>query len=411
MSDFEALRKRIEGYGQQIIEAQRRLIAVPALGPANGGQGELAKAEVVQGWLTELGLKVERVDCPDPRVESGVRPNLVATLAGGDGPPVWVLAHLDVVPPGPADSWSSDPWSLRVEGDRLHGRGAEDNHHGLLASFFAVKALVESGVTPAGKVGLVMVADEETGSLLGLDYLLRARPDLMKPRDLIIVPDAGEPDASLIEVAEKSILWLKVEVTGRQVHASTPDKGVNALMAAARMMVAVRQVRDSFGLRDELFTNPGSTMEPTRHEAGVPNINTIPGQEIFYLDCRVLPTIPLDQVESAFRDGFQAIAVEEGVTVSISPVQKLQAPPATDPAAPVVTALRQAIERVHGVKARPGGIGGGTVAAFFRQRGLPVAVWSSAFHTAHMPDEWTSLSALIKDAQVFARLFAGQGRA
>lgn len=407
MATAEEILAHVAGYGEQIIEAQRQLVAVPALGPTNGGQGELAKAELVQGWLADLGLAVARVDAPDPRVEAGLRPNLVATLAGGGGPKVWVLSHLDVVPVGDPALWTGDPWGLRVEGDRLYGRGVNDNHHGLVASFFGVKALVEMGVAPPGQVGLILVSDEETGSLYGLDHVLQARPELFGPEDLIVVPDVGDTDSSLIEVAEKSIFWLKVEVRGRQVHASTPDRGVNALTAAARMMVAVREIKARFPERDELFTLPVTSMEPTRHDAGVENINTIPGREVFYVDCRVLPEIDLDRVEAAFAEAFGEIARQEGVELALSVVQRLQAPPATPADAPVVGALKAAIARVHGVQARPGGVGGGTVAAFFRKRGLPVAVWYTDNHTAHMPDEWTSLTALIRDAQVFALLGAG----
>lgn len=403
----EEILAQIAGYGEQIIEAQRRLVAVPALGPTNGGQGELAKAELAQGWLEGLGLAVERVDAPDARVEPGLRPNLVATLAGGGGRRIWILSHLDVVPVGDPQLWTSDPWRLRVEGDRLYGRGVNDNHHGLVASFFGVKALVELGVVPPGQVGLILVSDEETGSLYGLDHVLKTRPELFAPDDLIVVPDVGEPDSSLIEVAEKSIFWLRVEVRGRQVHASTPDRGVNALTAAARMMVAVRDIKARFPERDELFTLPMSSMEPTRHDAGVENINTIPGREVFYVDCRVLPQIDLDRVEAAFAEVFGEIARQEGVELDLSLVQRLQAPPATAADAPVVKALQGAIARVRGVQARPGGVGGGTVAAFFRQRGLPVAVWYTDNHAAHVPDEWTSLADLIKDAQVFALLCAG----
>ncbi|MFH1033803.1 MAG: M20 family metallo-hydrolase [Pseudomonadota bacterium] len=407
MSRAEELLSRIEGFGPQMIEALAKLTAVPALGPANGGQGEMAKARLLEPWLNDLGLVVERADAPDERVEGGARPNLLARLPGGDGPAMWVLAHLDVVPVGELAQWDSDPWTLRVEGDKLYGRGVEDNHHGLLSGYFAIKALKDLGLTPPGPAGLALVSDEETGSLLGLDHLLKVRGDAFAPRDLIVVPDSGRPDASLIEVAEKSIYWLKVEVTGSQVHGSVPHKGVNALYAAARMMVEVRQVAKHFDRQDPLFRPPISTMEPTAKEKGVENINTIPGRDVFYVDCRVLPGIPLDQVRQEFRRRFEAIAAQEGAQVAISEVQCLQAPPATPADAPVVLALTRAIARVHGVEAHPGGIGGGTVAAFFRQRGLPVAVWSCTQNTAHMPNEWTSLKALIKDTQVMALLYAG----
>ena len=282
-----------------------------------------------------------------------------------------------MVPTGDPDAWTSDPWTLRVEGDRLYGRGTVDNHQGLLSSFFALKAVIETGEEPAGPCGLLMVSDEETGSGHGLDHVLKVRPDMFQPADLIVVPDAGEPEGDFIEVAEKSILWLKVEVTGKQVHASTPDKGINALYASARMMVETRELHKDFPGRNPLFSPPGSTFEPTRKEAGVPNVNTIPGRDVFYIDCRVLPDLALEQVMDTVRNRFSAIAAETSTQVKIEPVQRLQAPAGTDPEAPVVKALQKAIKQVRGVEARPGGVGGGTVAAFFRQRGLR---WRSGTH-------------------------------
>jgi succinyl-diaminopimelate desuccinylase len=371
MAEVKKLMDQVAGYEDQIIEIMKQIVAIPALGPTNGGQGELAKAEYVEELAAGWGLNLERVDAPDERVESGIRPNLVATYPGGDGPKVWVLAHLDVVPPGPVADWGGDPWQLRVEGEKLIGRGANDNNGGLLASLFGLKALMDLDITPKGQVGLIMVADEETGSAYGLDYVLKKRPDLFSPEDMIIVPDAGNDEGTLIEVAEKSVLWLKVVVSGKQVHGSTPQKGVNALYSAARMMVAVREVAARFPATDELFSPPFSTFEPTRTEAGVPNINTVPGRHEFYIDCRVLPSNDLQAVLDDFTETFEAIAAQEGAGVEITAEQFLPAPPPTAADAPVVLALKEAIKDVKGLESYAGGIGGGTVAAFFRQRGLP----------------------------------------
>ncbi len=408
MDQAQQIIEKAQSFKAQIIEAQRELVAIPALGPDNGGDGEMAKARLVQSWLEDLGLQIQRIDAPDDRVPGGLRPNIAAVLPGsGNGPRVWVLSHLDVVPPGELSLWGGDPWTLRVDGDRLYGRGVNDNHAGLVASYFGLKAIAELGITPPGDVGLLMVADEETGSAYGLDHVVDARPDLFSPDDIIVVPDSGREDGSMIEVAEKSMLWLKVVVTGKQVHASVPQKGKNALYAAARMMVAVREVAARFPGNDELFSPPFSTMEPTRKEVGVENINTVPGRDVFYVDCRVLPPVPLDEVIAAFGEVFGAIAKEEGVGVEISIVQKLQAPPATSEDSPVVKALQKCIGKVLGVEAKPAGIGGGTVAAFFRKKGLPAAVWQTAEETAHMPDEWTSLNALVKDSAIFGLLYSG----
>jgi succinyl-diaminopimelate desuccinylase len=407
MAIAKQIMNRVAGYENQIVEHMSQIVAVPALGPDNGGQGEAEKAEVVEAWLRELGMDILRVDAPDDRVDCGFRPNIIATYPGGDGPKMWVLSHLDVVPTGPVELWSSDPWTLRREGDRLYGRGTLDNHCGIISSFFALKALIDMGITPKGQVGLIMVSDEETGSQYGLDYVVQNKGELFSPDDLIVVPDVGNDQGTMIEVAEKSILWLKVVVNGLQVHGSTPEKGVNALYTAARMMVAVREAYRDFPQQDDLYEPPISTYEPTRTEAGVPNINTIPGKHEFYIDCRVLPEIDLKQLLKSFTDRFQAIAAEEGARVELIPIQMLQAPQATPVDAPVVNELTRLIKEVKGKDAVASGVGGGTVASFFRARGLKVAVWCTMPDTAHMPDEYSLMPDLIGDAQIFARMFAG----
>ena len=79
------------------------------------------------------------------------------------------------------------------------------------------------------------MADEETGSLYGLEHLLNTAPHFFNPDDLYIVPDAGSSKGDVIEIAEKSQLWLKVQTTGIQCHGSTPQKGRNAFLAGADM--------------------------------------------------------------------------------------------------------------------------------------------------------------------------------
>ena len=96
------------------------------------------------------------------------------------------------------------------------------------------------------------------------------------------------------------------------------------------------------------------------------------------------------------------------VSLTVEPVQELPSPPPTDPDAPVVKALVKAIRKVYGREARPQGIGGGTVAAFFRQRLLPAAVWMTVTHSAHQPNEYCLLSNLVGDARVLAHVFLSE---
>ena len=267
------------------------------------------------------------------------RPNLVAYLPGKRPEKVWVLSHMDVVPPGDLSLWDSDPFTLRVDGDRLYGRGTEDDHHGIVMSLMAVRAFLDLELTPERTLALALVADEETGNDKGLAYLLREHPGLFSPQDLIIVPDAGSKDGTMIEVAEKSILWLKLTLLGQQGHASRPHKAKNTLRAAAHVIVALDELQREFPRQNPLFRPPMSTFEPTRKEANVPNINTIPGRDVFYLDCRVLPDYDLAQVTERVRAIATEAAEKFGVTLEVEPVQTLASAPPTAPEAPVVKAL------------------------------------------------------------------------
>ena len=408
MSDknlFARVAERLGTYQQQIIDLQRELVSRNAVGPDHGGPGEVEKAAFLAALLRDWGLQVDNFPAPDDRVAGGERPNLVAWVPGQRPEKVWVLSHMDVVPPGNEALWDSDPFTLRVEGDRIYGRGTEDDHHGIVTSLMAVKAILDLGIEPPRTIALALVSDEETGNEKGLIHLLQEQPQLFAPEDLIIVPDAGSLDGTLVEVAEKSILWLRLTLEGKQCHASRPDLGRNTLRACAHVILALEELAREFPAENPLFRPAVSTFEPTKKEANVPNINTIPGRDVFYLDCRVLPEYDLARVKEKVLALGEDAARRFEVSLQVEPVQELPSAPATPLEAPVVKALERAIREVYGREANPRGIGGGTVAAFFRQKGLPAAVWMTVSQTAHQPNEFSLLSNILGDARVLAHVF------
>lgn len=398
---------KIDGYTAGMIDLQSRLTAIPALGPENDGVGEKEKADFLEKWMAdEIGFdSVDHYDAPDDRVPAGIRPNIVAVMKGASSDRrVWVMGHIDVVPPGDLEKWDTNPWEVVEKDGKLYGRGTEDDQHGIVTPLFALKAIKELGGTLPYDVGVVVVSAEETGSEHGIGYLLE-NSDLFGKNDYIIVPDAGEPDGSMIEVAEKSIFWLKVETTGKQCHASTPAAGVNAHYAGAHLITRLHALHEIFPKVDEVFDPPISTFQATKKEANVPNVNTIPGDDVFYLDMRVLPGIDLAEVEAEIRKICDGVEKEFDVTINLSAAQKEEAAPATPADAKVVLALAAAIKDVYGIEAKPMGIGGGTVAAFFRRAGLNAVVWSKIEDTCHQPNEYTTVENMVGDTKVFANLF------
>ena len=403
---FDRVARRIDEYRDEAVALQKGLVAIPALAPENGGDGEAEKAAYLKPILAEIGFdEIVEYNAPDDRVSAGFRPNMAAKIHGADrSRTVWIMSHIDVVPPGDLGLWTKcSPYEVVVEEDRIYGRGVEDNHQGLVASLLTAKAFRDEGVVPATDVGLLIVADEETASRYGLEYIAREH-DIFGADDLIVVPDGGLPDGTMIEVAEKSLVWLHFTTLGKQCHGSTPELGVNAHRAAANLVVRLDELYRIFPGTDDLFMPPGSTFEPTKKELNVPNINTIPGEDHVYFDCRILPDIDLDKFMEEVDGICKSVESDFGVKVEVDTPQYAAAAPPTATDAPVVKALREAIREVYGVEARPMGIGGGTVAAIIRKKGLPAAVWARIDDMAHQPDEYCTLTNLLGDAKVFAYL-------
>ncbi len=406
MTTFDKITKRIDSFRDEMIDMQIKLCSIPAMSPQSGGEGEAQKAEVLLEFLKKNGFQsIEIIKAPDLETPAGYRPNILAVHKGkNSSKTTWIMTHLDVVPPGELALWKGDPFKAWVEEGKIYGRGVEDNQQDMLASLYALKAFQAEGIKPNFDVGIALVADEETGSEKGIQYVLN-QTQAFRSQDLIIVPDAGSEEGDMIEVAEKSILWLKFKTLGKQAHGSTPEKGINSFKAASFLVKELDDLYQIFPKKDPLFDPPISTFEPTKKEANVPNINTIPGEDIFYMDNRILPEYKVEDVEAKIKNMAKNIEKKFKVRIELIENQKAPAAPPTPATAPVVSALKKAVKVVYNKDAKPKGIGGGTVAALFRQAGFNAACWAKLDETAHQPNEYCIIDNMLGDAKVFAHVF------
>ena len=402
---FSILKKYIRESERDMVSLETLLTSIPALAPENGGDGETKKADALEKWLRDAGFtNVERFEAPDSRVSSGKRPSLVVTIPGkNDDVRIWSMAHLDVVPVGEKSLWETDPWKVFEKDGKLFGRGVEDNQQGLVSSAFAALSFVKNGITPSNTIKLLFMADEEVGSKYGIIWLLK-NTDLFRKNDLILIPDGGDSNGETIEVAEKNILWLKFHVLGKQAHGSRPDQGNNACLAACDLSLRINALEKVLDKRDSLFEPDRSTIQPTRRLSNVDGVNIIPGEDIFFVDARILPCYSINQVLSLVDKVCESIENDYGVEAFYEVIQSSESP-ATDVNAPVVKKLSEALKEVHGIKARTIGIGGGTVGAELRREGFACAVWSTLDECAHMPNEYCVIENMVKDAETLAYMF------
>ncbi|MDD3370378.1 MAG: M20 family metallo-hydrolase [Alphaproteobacteria bacterium] len=406
---LERILAHLDAQKQTVIDVQRALVAVPALSPENGGTGESEKAEVLKKLLTSIGLsEIKDIPSPDPRVPSGNRPNLAAVIRGRDRTrTLWVVSHIDVVPPGDLSLWTTRPFELTVDGDTLIGRGVEDDHHGIVSSFLLAKALIDERTDPPVNYGMLFVSDEESGNRHGIEHVVKNHRNLFGPNDMFLIPDYGNTTSEPVDIAEKGVLWLKISVTGKQSHSSQPQEGCNALTAAAALILKLRELHDLFDKQDPLFDPPQSTFEATKMQETPGSINILPGRTVFHMDCRTLPDYALTDVLKEIRIMGGAVEKTHGVKVDIETVQSTQAAAPTPQGSELIERLLPAIGTVYGNAPKLVGVGCFTVACSLRHAGYPAAAWASFNETPHKPNERSSIALTVNDAKVIARtLFA-----
>ncbi|MEW9548961.1 ArgE/DapE family deacylase [Nonomuraea sp. NPDC050783] len=160
----------------------------------------------------------------------------VAAVTGGEGPPALALqGHVDVVPTGDLAKWAgSDPFSARVEGDVLYGRGACDMKAGLVANLAVARAIHRAGVRLARPLAVHCVISEEDGGLGAFATLARGHT-----AEAAVIT---EPTSGAVITANAGALTFRLEIAGRAAHGATRYEGVNAVEVFWPVFEAIRRL-------------------------------------------------------------------------------------------------------------------------------------------------------------------------
>jgi succinyl-diaminopimelate desuccinylase len=397
----------LEKYREDIIELYKKFIPVKAISPESNGEGEWERAKVLLEIIKDLFDDIKIIEVSDERVKEKSRPNIIAIKYGKNkNRTFWIIAHIDTVPEGSRELWKYNPFNVTVEGNKIYGRGVQDNGNGIVLGIILAKILKENNIVPEINYGLILASDEETGSKYGLRYIVEKYDNLFRKEDWILVPDAGSEDGLEIEIAEKGILWLKFKVIGKQVHASTPDLGINSTKLGSMLILELYDALHSkYNKENNLFNPSKSTFEPTKVEKNVDNVNIIPGEFVFYYDCRILPDYNLDEVYDTVKYICKEFERNYNCKVQIEVVNKdypsiLENIDNNE----FLNKLKELIKKYKGKEAKIVGIGGGTYAKYLREKGLNAIVWSTYNESAHMPNEYIIIDDLLNDMKILLEI-------
>ncbi len=359
----------------EIVELTAELIEKETVNPP--GNEYLAK-EVIVNSLERLKARVEITEG-----EKG-RPNILGYFGEGE-PSVAIIAHLDVVPAG--SGWKSNPFSARVHEGRIYGRGALDNKGPYAAAWAGVKAILESSLPFKGTIILGAVADEERGSRLGMELLLKKG---FSP-SFAIIPDGGKLDELVI--GEKGLIWLKISSRGKAAHACRPEKGENAIYEMVDFLSAIRNYRFK-GDFHPLFNEP--TLNLGGIEGGqVPNMVADKCEAI--LDIRY----PVGMKSNDIFTQLKNLAKEKNLKIEIERVN-LSQPHIVEENSPLVAAFRKTGKRM-GMNLRLGTTGGNSIAKNLYFKGVPGITHSPTEEDlAHQANEYVKVENLVRCARLWA---------
>lgn len=377
----------------EIVEIQKNLVSIKALAPENGGDGETEKNQYIKQHLKNFSGTFTDYPIKDERVSAGFRPNTTFVIPGTDSTrTLWLVSHTDVVPEGDRSLWESEPFALRVDDDILIGRGVQDNHSSIVSAMLTARLIAKSGKTPPVNFGAAFFADEEMGSTLGIAAVMDEY-EVFSKNDIIYVPDMNTPEGNVIEIAEKSCVWIEITIHGSQCHGSRPDIGTNAHRAGIYFAMEIEALRkNKYGAKNDLYDYPLSSIEPTKVDKNVGNINTIPGEHRMAYDCRILPEYDIDKLRADFETAGKKIEKEFGVRISFAYPNIIRALPQTDTNCPALRYMKTALKNALGKEMILKGVGGSTCAYYIRKHGINAVVSGLGPHSAHMPNEYISIT-------------------
>ncbi len=385
---------------QPALEAfLQRLVQTPSVFlPDVPGANEEAAARLVYELLKSWGWT------PLWEEVAPGRPNIVAELSGslGPGPLLLMEGHTDVVTPGDPAGWRDDPFSGRIEGRVLYGRGAVDMKGGLAAMLFAARALQLAGAPFHGRLRLLVPVDEE-GYMLGIKQMVARGHADGADGCIVCEPEGGE-----LCVAQKGSLRLRLLSYGRIAHGAMPHKGINALAGMVRWLGRVLELEAAlnaeYGVHPLLgpsYVTPTVARAPLSGEAS--QINCLPDSCDAFLDIRTVPGIDHGALASRIAAlGEQVRAEHPAYSFAVEVVDDR---PATeiDPEHPVARAVAMAHAQIYGAPPPLGGVPGSTDGTILvRDRGVPVVVYGPGDKwLPHQPDERIDLDEVVRAARVY----------
>ena len=349
------------------VELTRQLIERRSVTPEDAGCQELLISR-----LAPHGFEVERLRFGD--VE-----NFWALRRGGAGPLLCLAGHTDVVPAGPAEGWTSDPFDASIRDGLLYGRGAADMKSGLAAMVTATEEFVGRRPAHAGAIAFLVTSDEEGKSVDGTRRVVEWLQARKQGIDLCLIaePSSLERFGDNIRVGRRGSLSARLTVHGVQGHVAYPERADNPIhrFTPALAELVARHWDDGHG-----HFKPTS-FQVSNMNAGTGAPNVIPGELVARFNLRWSPAQTLGGLKAAV----QGVLDRHGLRYSIDWYEA--GLPFYSPPGRLAAATSDAIEALTGRRPQATTGGGTSDGRFIAPMGAEIVELGVRNESIHKLDE------------------------
>lgn len=383
---------------QRVTHLLSDLVKIESINPdlVPGGSGEKEIAAFLGSYLEGAGIEARVWDAAPGR------PNVVGILRGtGGGRTLLIDAHTDTV----SVEGMADPFSCRVEGGKLYGRGAADDKAGVAAAVEAIIALKESGVQLSGDVIVAGAADEEYASV-GTEALVK---EYRADGCIIGEPSRLSQGLNLgIGVGSGGFVWAQIETQGVAAHGSLHQVGVDAIEHMGPVLIAFSDLKKRL-LAQPAYRNPLATYQaehnPSLHasliEGGV-DLATYPERCLLSIERRLVygetfdqARAELDDVLARAADGLANFQAEARVLLERAPWEAEQGP--------LLEILTAEVTAELGTPPARYAVGGWNDGALTSGADIPTVVFGPNGDGWHASGEHADVESLVRCARVMAR--------
>ena len=373
------------------IQLTRDLIRCPSVTPEEGGALDLLQA-VLEG----LGFACHRLkfsDAGTPDID-----NLYARL-GDKGPNLCFAGHTDVVPTGPVESWSSDPFAGDIRDGELHGRGAADMKGAIACWIAAVARRLDKGPID-GSISLLITGDEEGPAINGTVKMLQWLVDRNETLDACITGEPTNPDrlGDMMKIGRRGSLNAMLTVEGTQGHVAYPHLADNAAHRLTAMLAAL--IAEPLDAGSEHFQP--SVLQITGIESGMEATNIIPGTARAAFNARFNDLHTSESLTAMLRARLDRAAGGAAYDLEI----KVSGESFYTPPGPLSDLVGDAVEKVLGIRPELSTTGGTSDSRFIKDH-CPVLDFGLVGQTMHKIDERVAVADIENLAAIYEAVIDG----